>query len=300
MSNVAKVDRLRAWHHLEALIDSIGQSHFESELLRFLNHSFGVDHCTVFGLDGAMPCEISALSLDGTDTAHRHTKLYLQTELWRRDPTMDLARQSNDLDGPMMISLDIGALQDRELREIVYPRVGERLLLCGQSLVGRIGLSILRTAGRSAPALSEFGELQEVGALLLSILGKHTHARQRLRNFHCALTSLVDIYQRVSASDIHFPPREAQVCSRLLYGISAVGIALDLGIGEETAITYRKRIYGRLGIGTQRELIIWYLSLFQKDGEDRQVLSQALWPSAGLRQGRWQDHSSRALRLRRV
>jgi DNA-binding CsgD family transcriptional regulator len=53
--------------------------------------------------------------------------------------------------------------------------------------------------------------------------------------------------------------REAEVCARILYGMTSLGIALDLGIGEESAMTYRKRAYNRLNIGSQRELLLWYL-----------------------------------------
>jgi hypothetical protein len=45
-----------------------------------------------------------------------------------------------------------------------------------------------------------------------------------------------------------------------LFGISSAGIALDLGIGEETVMPYRKRAYMRLSIATQRELLLWYVS----------------------------------------
>ena len=48
----------------------------------------------------------------------------------------------------------------------------------------------------------------------------------------------------------------------MLYGLSTVGIALDLEIGEESVKTYRKRAYQRLRIGTERELLTWYLALW--------------------------------------
>lgn len=56
------------------------------------------------------------------------------------------------------------------------------------------------------------------------------------------------------------PAREAQVCARILFGLSSAGIALDLSVGEGTIKTYRKRAYERLEMGSERELLIWYLS----------------------------------------
>ena len=56
------------------------------------------------------------------------------------------------------------------------------------------------------------------------------------------------------------PRREVEVTARILYGPSSIGIALDLGVSEETVKTYRKRAYHRLGIGSERELLTWYLA----------------------------------------
>ena len=59
--------------------------------------------------------------------------------------------------------------------------------------------------------------------------------------------------------------REAEVCAGVLYGMTSMGIALELGISEESAMTYRKRSYNRLKIGSQRELLLWYLDRWSRD-----------------------------------
>jgi DNA-binding CsgD family transcriptional regulator len=55
--------------------------------------------------------------------------------------------------------------------------------------------------------------------------------------------------------------RELQVTSRILFGISALGIAAEFTLAEETIATYRKRAYERLHIGGRYELIQLYLGL---------------------------------------
>ena len=55
------------------------------------------------------------------------------------------------------------------------------------------------------------------------------------------------------------PRREVEVCALILFGVSTMGIASRLNIGEETVKTYRKRAYQRLGKATQRELLNWYI-----------------------------------------
>jgi DNA-binding CsgD family transcriptional regulator len=48
--------------------------------------------------------------------------------------------------------------------------------------------------------------------------------------------------------------READVCARIVLGMSTTGIALDLRISKNTVATLRKRAYDRLGISSQNEL----------------------------------------------
>jgi DNA-binding NarL/FixJ family response regulator len=80
-----------------------------------------------------------------------------------------------------------------------------------------------------------------------------------------ALTSLDVIEKRLTQGEPELPRREMQVCARILYGMSSTGIALQLGIGEETVMTYRKRAYQRFGIACQRALLIRYLRLWNHD-----------------------------------
>ena len=95
--------------------------------------------------------------------------------------------------------------------------------------------------------------------LLMAVLSKHADIRQTRPNVAQALTALEEIESCIVATSA-LPRREAEVSARILYGMSSVGIALDLSVSEETVKTYRKRAYQRLGIGSERELLTWYLA----------------------------------------
>lgn len=77
-----------------------------------------------------------------------------------------------------------------------------------------------------------------------------------------ALRSLDQIENCLANALVPLTRRESAVCARILYGMSSAGIALELNLGEETVMTYRKRAYFRLGFATQRELLLWYLDLW--------------------------------------
>lgn len=245
---------------LQSLIGAIGEREFELELLSLLNETCGAEHCAIFGLDGQAPRELAAVSLDGTNTAHVCASQYLQSQSWRRDPTMGAARLQATNDTPSLIHLNIGDLEDRELRDVIYARMGERLLLCGPSSAGRVALSILKSGNGSLFEAAGMMDLERFATVLLPILGKHATATWQRSRLLLALTSLEEIESCVLAGADKFPRRESQVCARIIYGMSSTGMALELGISEETVMTYRKRVYQRLGIATQRELLIWYVS----------------------------------------
>ncbi|MBG9388065.1 LuxR C-terminal-related transcriptional regulator [Caenimonas aquaedulcis] len=76
--------------------------------------------------------------------------------------------------------------------------------------------------------------------------------------FEQALTSLPEIEACLAATR-QFTGREAEVMARVLFGISTVGIAIDLGLSEQTVKSYRKRAYQRLSFGSERDLLNWYL-----------------------------------------
>ncbi|NPC58169.1 LuxR family transcriptional regulator [Caenimonas soli] len=95
---------------------------------------------------------------------------------------------------------------------------------------------------------------------LTAIVHKHMETLDGGRDQQKAepLSCLATI-ERCLAERTCLPRRELEVCSRILYGMSSAGIAIDLDLCETTVKTYRKRAYQRLSIGCERELITWYL-----------------------------------------
>ena len=114
---------------------------------------------------------------------------------------------------------------------------------------------------------TEFSErelmcVREVAELLISLIGRHQDLVLAKPIALSALTSLETIEYRILDAK-KLSCREAQVCARILYGFSSCEIASALGVGKESVMTYRKRAYQHLEISSQRELLLWYLTLGQ-------------------------------------
>ncbi|MEC3947665.1 helix-turn-helix transcriptional regulator [Sphingobium sp. HWE2-09] len=248
-------------HDISTLIRAIGEPAFGVELLGFLNKVCGAEHCAIFDWHGEAPRQRVAISHDGSSQAYRRTSQYLSTGLWQDDLAFKCTRDQVSSRTPSIQRIDIRDLPHNDLRHIIYElsHVRQRLLLCGDGNRNGPVLSILRGERRGCVSESETAALESVSVTLLSILGKQNEIAWQRDRLSSALSSLETIEACIQKAPEGLPRRETEVCARIVYGISTIGIALDLDIGEQTVTTYRKRAYQRLGIGSQRELLTWYM-----------------------------------------
>lgn len=243
---------------VSTVIDAVGRASFFSDLLRFLNQVCGAEHCAIYRLTQDELSEVGGGSLDGSQTAQERITHYLSRQYWRRDPGMSELHRSSREAGQSIIRADLGQLSS-DCRSQIFPHIRDRVMICGHRCQFSYCLSLLRS-DRSGPFTG--GDLERLGRVedaIVSAIAKH--AEMLSRGPHMALASLTEIESCI-LGDGRLPRREAEVCARVLYGLSSAGIALDLGIGEETVKTYRIRAYQRLAVGSPRELLMWYLELW--------------------------------------
>lgn len=254
-------DYRRGRSALPDLVSAIGSNKFGAQLQDYLYSVCGADHCTVFQLGADSVSEVVSGSFDGTDIAHRRASTYVTKQYWRKDPAMSEAKRCGDRISPMVIKVDICGLADHDLRQTIYPHIRQRLLVAGRNHDTAFGLSILRSEGGAAFSEDDIHEVEKVSELLVALLSKHVEVTLRTSRMATALSSLREIEACIS-NTADLPRREMQICARILYGLSTTGIALDLAVGPESVKTYRKRVYQRLQIGCERQLLTWYLALW--------------------------------------
>lgn len=245
---------------LEA-IDAIGNVQFGPKLLAYLHGVCGADHCAVFHLGPDFVSGLATGSLDGTDAAARQARLYITRHHWRNDPIMNEAREQLTSAGFSIVHRDLRKMAYSHLRKAIYPQINDRVVICGKKQEIALGLSVLRSDAHLRFSDEEIAKLNESAELLISLLAKHATILLSRPNIVRAITCLNEIEDCLMTMT-KLPKRELEVCSRILRGLSTIGIALDLDVGEETVKTYRKRSYQRLNIGSERELLTWYLDLW--------------------------------------
>ena len=113
--------------------------------------------------------------------------------------------------------------------------VGTQRILCNFYLCDRADDASIRflenLAAVSLPALAQAGEKDAPLSLVDRIAS-------RLEGRYGALT-----------------PREREVCARTIAGWSSPAIALDLGIGAGSVLTYRRRAYARYGFSSASDFL---------------------------------------------
>jgi len=244
---------------LVQLVDCIGQERFGPALAHFLHSLCGADHFAAFRMGRNELREVAACCVQPEHTARDRVESYVRLGLWKNDPAMTEAQRCVEGPTPTIIHVDFSDRGYIDLRPRVYPHVRDRILLCGRAAGGAFGLSVLRADPHTPFADEAIERLGRAAELLVTMLAKHADVCQSRPNVAQALTTLPEIENCIVATS-DLPRREAEVCARILYGLSSVGIALDLTVSEETIKTYRKRAYQRLAIGSERELLTWYLT----------------------------------------
>lgn len=244
MNGIATIEYLSDRWGMKQLITAIGNTDFIGRLVEQVRVLSGADRCTVLRLGGGNVVDLTPA---------------LHAQQSRRQPfgtaqTPDVAERGT--------GIDVAALTEEDLEQIVCARLrsGKKVLLCMGTDKDCVGFSITAPGAGSEPT-SSLSDLCRAAPLLLSLISKHIDMLDREERLSSSISSLAEIEGRIAAAPEQLSQREADVCARILYGLSTIGTALDLGIGEESVMTYRKRAYRRLGIASQRELLCWYLNL---------------------------------------
>lgn len=245
---------------LADLIDATGSTEFGAKLLSHLEVACGADYCAVFRVGADRPSEIVTGSHDGSSKAHTRVESYLQRQYWVNDPAMVYAQTQLRGNDPMLMHVDMTRLKDPIVREEIWPGICDRVVIAGKSRERTYSMSILRE-GRGGFSVTDMERIGTSADLFISLLAKHEELIGPLKNdLTGVISSLPEIEARISGASA-LTAREAEVSARILYGLSTTGIALDLGISNETVKTFRKLAYRRLNIGSEHELMSWYLAL---------------------------------------
>lgn len=175
-----------------------------------------------------------------------------RAHFWRHDNATQVAeRLAEGTDsGVAAMHLDASDIQLSQWREEIYDRAGlaARLNLLFSSAPDRVfAVNLYRGRARGGFAEAEICRLLDLAGLVRTA---HVHALRFRREADGARAERVVAQERalmlLAARFPDLSARELAICARIACGMSADGIAADLGIASSSVATLRKRAYSKL------------------------------------------------------
>ena len=273
---------------LDVLTLAIGHESFGASLFKTANVTSGADHVMVFAFSPRQaPRVVISAGLIDSEIATRVSALYAGS-LYLLDPHYAEVRRHKDMSA-IWFDFDSSANCCDHFRETLIEGCGLSdllsLAIAHEEIV--YYFMFMRTGG------NVFGDGQrwligQVGEMIAANVHKHfsyTHAIRGQNQF------LIDRVLAESPVFRALTPRERLVSVGILTGHTSESIAMNLSISINSVLTYRKRLYEKLGISSQNELfvrVIAAMTELSSDGLD--VGSPA---SASLRRTNGSDPSAR-------
>lgn len=232
---------------LTAWIGAIGESDFGTRALAQLNRLVPAASCAIYAVAPRRAPQLYATGAHAVPDPTAACWQAYRDGLYRADRSF--AEPLRQLPGQSLLMAHVRATDmDRTHRQRIYEPHGMRERVSLIAPWGREGLftiNLYRHEHQPGFDADDFAQLRTLAPTL------HACARR-----HATLASAAapDVEQALLGLCPTLPPRELQVCVRLVNGLSHDGVAADLGVSTTTVKTYRNRAFRRLGIHFRSEL----------------------------------------------
>ncbi len=237
----------------DALLSAMGTAMLEPVLFEAIDQVMPLREMYGFELcPGKSPSPIVSLGR-GAGAADRVDAYSMR--YYAGDPLAVAMRRTRPGFALQLHRIDPGEIDDAAYRHECYerPRFGEKISLVMERGENWMVLSLFRPVAQDRLSEATRERLRELGGLVLPILAKHRALKQAEEATSGSFVARTET--RLSYIYPALTGRERGVCARTLAGMTAEAIALDLGIGQSSVLTYRRRAYHRLGISSIHQLL---------------------------------------------
>lgn len=241
---------------LDGLISALGTAGFDRLLFDALDELALVDHVSLLRFSGDQCTRlVFAVSRPHWPFVHAAQSAYLE-RFCALDPNRRVFHRPGSAEPVAVRRLRREEVPGFDYRWRCYDaaRLVDRLSVISVDPTGGYALNLYRSTDHGPFPDGALAYVQDRAAVLAACCAKHDWCAPPAR-------AAVDPAARIDAlgEPLHrlqpgLSRREAAVAARVAAGLTSDGIAVDLGIGMQTVLTYRKRAYAKLGVRNQREL----------------------------------------------
>jgi DNA-binding CsgD family transcriptional regulator len=237
----------------DALLSATGTAALAPTLFEAIDRVMPVREIYGFELRrGQAPSPI--VSLGRGEGASRRVDAY-SARYYAGDPLGIAMRRTRPGFALQLHRIDPRDIDDVEYRYECYeqPRFGEKICLVMERGESWLVLSLFRPLASAGLSMDTGARLRDLANLVLPMLAKHRALT--VGDTTVGQSFIARIEARLSATYPALTARERDVCARTLGGMTAEATAFDLGIGQSSVLTYRRRAYQRLGISSIHQLL---------------------------------------------
>ncbi|WP_375779441.1 helix-turn-helix transcriptional regulator [Bradyrhizobium sp. ma5] len=239
---------------LTDLIEHLGTSAFSATLFRSTFDWAKASHLTAFAFEpGQRPQVIFAENTGTAPVAREVADLYCR-DYWRHDLANSIAANSAATAEPhesWILHTQASEIAHSNYRRCCYTAVclDHRVSLIETKGNRTLRINLYRTRGDIFTD-EDVDRIADRALLILALARRHADYGAASRQ-----NSLAYYRDRLTDKAPLLTQREKEVCAAIILGLTSEGIALELGVGVNTVLTYKKRAYTRLGISSQNELM---------------------------------------------
>lgn len=239
------------------LVRALGEPGFPLLLAEALDRRLAAPHLSVVAFDAALGSRlIAAESVGGGALARAAGRIYQEAGFGRFDPNARAIAGGGAGEGPLVLRLKAGEIEEPGYRQRIYDEFGltDRLSIVDQAQGRWFALNLYRTVALGPFGQGEISCFADLAPLVAALVGKHFALAPPPLWQTDPRPPVVLLEQRIGRIDPALTPRQIEVCARAVLGMTNEAIGLDLGIGAATVATLRRRAYARLGISSLNEL----------------------------------------------
>ncbi|MCR8550611.1 LuxR C-terminal-related transcriptional regulator [Salipiger sp. P9] len=237
---------------MAGLVEAVGSDAFCPRVETLLMERFGISELLVVqsALSEGRPDILQSHSRDAR--SHERARAY-GSQFFADDPIFSVLTPDAP-DGVYSLRVRAEDIRNPRYRSACYTRPGlsEKLTLARKDEGRVLLLSLFTAAGEPGFDAERVAALCDLGSLLLPLIS--LHFRLVGEDKRCTRVSAEAMEERVGRAFPELTGREIAVCARSILGVTAEGIALDLGIKQTSVLTYRRRAYARLNVNSINQL----------------------------------------------
>ena len=243
--------------NVDGLILAIGSRRLSPMLFDWMRAEFGIEHAVIVEKHADAPVEVRyAKNAQGSSFTRELCTRYANYD-HLRDPVLAAlgpARQRELI----VCSVAVPDIHDAGYRSRFFlePDFAGKASIIARRPDHLLYLNFYRSRRNGTFCEEDLRKLNACSPLIGAIAEKHFSLTAPAG---CSVETMIEVLRGADAAS-GLSPRELHTCARIAIGQPIARIAQELGISKNSAVTFRRRAFAKLGLGTHRDLYLLLLS----------------------------------------